>query len=65
MTPPPTAPTIETGLLRTLDLPLAELAARHAAGDSALAHCLRRVVEQAASGTRATAAFNAAPLRRK
>ncbi|MFI5933651.1 hypothetical protein [Actinoplanes sp. NPDC051494] len=64
MTPPESA-TIFTGLIRAADLPLDELLARRAAGDTALDHCLRRVVEQATSGTRErAAAFNAAPLRR-
>jgi len=64
MTPAESAP-ITTDLIRAADLPWDELLARRAAGDTVLDHCLRRVVDQAASGTRErAAAFNAAPLRR-
>ncbi|WP_305788153.1 hypothetical protein [Symbioplanes lichenis] len=55
----------ETDLLRAADLPLDDLLALRAAGDTVLDHCLRRVVEDAASGAcERVAAFNAAPLRR-
>jgi hypothetical protein len=61
---PPHAASIQTGLVRAADLPLEELLALRRDGDTVLDHCLRRVVEIAASGTRDTvSAFNAAPLR--
>jgi FXSXX-COOH protein len=64
MTPPPATP-IRTGLVRAADLSLEELLALREGGDTVLDHCLRRVVENAASGKRDNvAAFNAAPLRR-
>jgi FXSXX-COOH protein len=64
MTPPPTTP-IRTGLVRAADLPLDELLALREGGDTVLDHCLRRVVENEASGRREyVAAFNSAPLRR-
>ncbi|XVV14837.1 FxSxx-COOH cyclophane-containing RiPP peptide [Actinoplanes sp. CA-131856] len=64
MTPPP-APSIETGLVRVADMTLDELLALRKRGDTALDHCLRRVVERASSGEPdSVAAFNAAPLRR-
>ena len=61
---PSTATPIKTELVRAADLPLAELLALRAAGDTVLDHCLRRVVERAASGAAGrVAAFNAAPPR--
>ncbi|WP_328477247.1 FXSXX-COOH protein [Actinoplanes sp. NBC_00393] len=61
----PHAPSIETGLVRVADVPLDDLLALRRDGDTALDHCLRRVVERAASGKpESVAAFNAAPLRR-
>jgi hypothetical protein len=64
MTPSPATP-IRTGLVCAADLSLEELLVRRKDGDSALDHCLRRVVEDATSGERnSVAAFNAAPLRR-
>ncbi|MEU4243728.1 FxSxx-COOH cyclophane-containing RiPP peptide [Actinoplanes sp. NPDC026619] len=64
MTPPNATP-IETGLVRVADVPLDQLLALREAGDTALGHCLRRVIERAASGKQeSVAAFNAAPLRR-
>lgn len=61
----PIASTIKTGLVRAVDLPLEELMARREGGDTALDHCLRRLVEDARSGHRSrVAAFNAAPPRR-
>jgi len=62
---PPTAPEIKTGLVRVTDLQLGELLAVRNGGDSALEHCVRRVVAQARSHDRArVAAFNAAAPRR-
>ena len=61
----PHATPITTGLIRAADLPLDELLALREGGDTVLDHCLRRLVENAASGTRErVAAFNAAPPRR-
>jgi FXSXX-COOH protein len=60
----PSAPDVETGLLRAADLPLDELLALHRGGDAALDHCLRRVLESSTSGGHErVAAFNAAPPR--
>lgn len=56
---------ITTGMVRAADLPLDELLALRRSGNPVLDHCLRRVVEAAASGRPAqVAAFNAAPPRR-
>lgn len=62
----PLASTIKTGLVRAADLPLDELLRLRAQGDSALDHCLRRVVVAATADNRErVAAFNAAPPRRR
>lgn len=62
---PPNAPSFKTGLVRAADLSLDDLLALRKDGDTVLDHCLRRVVENAASGARTSvAAFNAAPPRR-
>jgi hypothetical protein len=62
---PPIGSEITTGLVRAADLPLDELLALRRSGNAVLDHCLRRVVEAAASGRPAqVAAFNAAPPRR-
>jgi FXSXX-COOH protein len=51
-------------MVKAADLPLHELLALREAGDSVLDHCLRRVVETAASGARdRVSAFNASPPR--
>ena len=56
---------VKTGLLRAADLPLDQLLALRRSGDAALDHCLRRVIDAAASGVQErVAAFNAAPPRR-
>jgi len=56
---------IRTGLARTTDLSLSELLSLRATGDTALDHCLRRVVETAALPKEdRVAAFNAALTRR-
>jgi FXSXX-COOH protein len=63
---PPNATEIKTGLVRAADLSLAELLSLRGGGDTVLDHCLRRVVENAASGARErVAAFNAAPPPRR
>jgi FXSXX-COOH protein len=63
MTTPPEQ-RIRTGMVKAADLPLHELLALREAGDSVLDHCLRRIVETAASGARdRVAAFNASPPR--
>ena len=62
---PPTDSAVRTQLVRAADLSVAELARLHQDGDSVLDHCLRRVVERAASDQPGrVAAFNAAPPRR-
>ncbi|MEU8821131.1 FXSXX-COOH protein [Actinoplanes sp. NPDC048796] len=62
---PPSAHSIETRLVRVADMPLDELLALRKRGDTALDHCLRRVLERASSGEQdSVAAFNSAPLRR-
>jgi FXSXX-COOH protein len=57
-------PRIRTGMVKAADTPLSELLALREAGDSVLDRCLRRVVEEAASGTNRVSAFNASPPRR-
>jgi FXSXX-COOH protein len=57
---------IRTGVVKAADLPLHELLALREAGDGALDHCLRRVVESARTDPRGrVAAFNASPPRRR
>lgn len=57
-------PRIRTGMVKAADVPLSELLALREAGDSVLDHCLRRVVDAAASGKNRVSAFNASPPRR-
>jgi FXSXX-COOH protein len=58
---------IRTGIVKSAGLlPLDELLALRESGDSALDHCLRRVVETAATGAgERVAAFNASPPLRR